>query len=606
MRIANAPLGLQLLKGSDRATPERGFIAARGKGSPMLPRWGHAKVVEVFGADLRSLATFRIVLAVLVLLNLADRVTDLSAHYSDYGVLPRIALLTDVMAPWQFSLNLMNGEPFFQALVFGAAALAALALLLGYRTRLATVVAWVTVVSIVARNPLLSGSEAVLLSLLLFWAMFLPLGAHWSVDRALKDAPPRLSMRFLSMATVGLFLQIAFVYWFTAILKSGPEWRVDGTALYYALSYDHYARPIATYLLQFPELLKILTFATLALEAFGPFFLFFPFFTGPVRTGAVLAFMSLHFGIWLTLNLGWFPWIAGFCMVCFLPTWFWDSALPKVRGVFPGQPAFVRRHLRGARGLLRACLLPLRSLLSLLGGVGWRSSTAGLAGYGDEHDQPGSSTVSTPSVPSAKQGESRSAMTPGRGTRHGSAGGSEPAVVLRSSLATNLLAAFFLLYVLCWNITTVSSFTMPERLIPLGNFLGLGQQWQMFTAGTTKYDYWHVIPGTLRGGQQVDLMAVTRGDYHPNEGVSWEKPRYVRGIYENGQWQGYLDNIIAFEEYADLRWYFNRYLCREWNARHSGDEQLVSFQMVYVSEETQPDYQPPTLQTLVLWEHSCS
>ncbi len=48
------------------------------KGSSVL-RWGRAKVVEVFGADLPSLAIFRIALAALVL---ADRATDLTAHYN--------------------------------------------------------------------------------------------------------------------------------------------------------------------------------------------------------------------------------------------------------------------------------------------------------------------------------------------------------------------------------------------------------------------------------------------------------------------------------------------------------------------------------------------
>jgi hypothetical protein len=45
----------------------------------------HTKVFEVFGADLRSLALFRIVQALLVLADLANRATDLSAHYTDGG-----------------------------------------------------------------------------------------------------------------------------------------------------------------------------------------------------------------------------------------------------------------------------------------------------------------------------------------------------------------------------------------------------------------------------------------------------------------------------------------------------------------------------------------
>src|SRR5215212_4986679 len=107
------------------------MTAAR-KDSP-LGRKARAKIVEIFGADLRSLAVFRVVLALLVLADLANRATDLYQHYTDAGVLPRTVLMQELLSPWVFSLNLMNGEPYFQALLFGVAALG---MLVGYRTRL--------------------------------------------------------------------------------------------------------------------------------------------------------------------------------------------------------------------------------------------------------------------------------------------------------------------------------------------------------------------------------------------------------------------------------------------------------------------------------------
>jgi hypothetical protein len=61
-------------------------------------RWGYEKLVEVFGADLRSLALFRIVLALLVLVDLTNRATDFYAHYTDAGVLPRTVLLEEVLS----------------------------------------------------------------------------------------------------------------------------------------------------------------------------------------------------------------------------------------------------------------------------------------------------------------------------------------------------------------------------------------------------------------------------------------------------------------------------------------------------------------------------
>jgi hypothetical protein len=183
---------------------------------------------------------------------------------------------------------------------------------------------WLLVVSIQWRNPLLLGGGETLLRVLLFWGMFLPLGAVWSIDRARGRTPEPSSLRVLSVPTAALFLQIAFVYWFAVLLKSGPEWRVHGTAIQYALSVDELARPLGTFLLHYPALLTVLTFGVLALEAFGPFLLFSPLFTGPVRTVAVALFMSFQLGIWLTLGMGIFPAVAGLCMVCFLPSWFWD------------------------------------------------------------------------------------------------------------------------------------------------------------------------------------------------------------------------------------------------------------------------------------------
>ncbi len=205
-----------------------------------MQRWAYAKVVEIFGSDLRSLATFRIVLALLVISDLANRATDLSAHYTDAGIMPRTVLVEQVLSPWAFSLDLMNGGALFQALLFAVAALAAFGMLVGYRTRLMTFIVWVLLLSIQLRNPLVNGSESPMLRMLLFWGMLLPLGAYWSVDRT-RSALPRPSPRFLSLATFGLLMQIAFVYWFTAALKSGPEWRTDYTALYYALSFDQLA-----------------------------------------------------------------------------------------------------------------------------------------------------------------------------------------------------------------------------------------------------------------------------------------------------------------------------------------------------------------------------
>lgn len=143
---------------------------------------------------------------------------------------------------------------------------------------------------------------------------------------------------------------------------------------------------------------------------------------------------------------------------------------------------------------------------------------------------------------------------------------------------------------------------MPERLLPLNYFLGIDQSWGMYAPYPTKDDGWFVIPGTLRGEEQVDLMEVARDDFTLRQ-VSWEKPQYVANTYKNEPWRKYFESILS---YRDQRPHFGHYICREWNARHTGSEELVTFQIIFMLEETLPDYQNSTPQKYVLRNHDCS
>src|SRR5690348_8190020 len=224
-----------------------------------------AKTAEIFGIDLRTLALFRICLALIILLDLAMRARDLTAHYSDYGVLPRAALLGDI--GYRFpSLHLISGSPKFEALLFIFSGLLALALLVGYRTRIATILCWLLALSLQARNPALMQGGDMLLYLLLFWGIFLPLDARFSVDAALNEEAQKAPDAFFSIATMGLLVQAMCVYTFGALLKTSPAWIPDGTAVYYALHLDYIITPFGVWLGQFGTLLQFLTYFVWSLE----------------------------------------------------------------------------------------------------------------------------------------------------------------------------------------------------------------------------------------------------------------------------------------------------------------------------------------------------
>jgi hypothetical protein len=230
------------------------------------------------------------------------------------------------------SLHLLDGSADFQGALFVLAGLFALALLLGWWTRLATAASWFLLMSLHARNPMILQGGDTLLRLLLFWGIFLPLGARWSLDGLRRPGGRPPGDAEVSAGSAALVLQVCFVYWFSAALKSDPAWRSEGTAVYDALSLDQFATPLAHDLLGFPRLLRVLTFATLGIEAAGPALLFVPWQTGRVRLAVVAGFLLFHLvGLRLCLELGPFPWVCAVAWLALLPGRFWDRVAGQVR-----------------------------------------------------------------------------------------------------------------------------------------------------------------------------------------------------------------------------------------------------------------------------------
>lgn len=291
-----------------------------------MVKW-REKIGELFGIDIRSLALFRIGLALIILGDLLVRVQDLKAHYTDEGVLPRGFVSRSLLDKWQWSLHLANGTWEFEFILFLLAGLFGLALLIGYKTRLAAILSWFFLISLQLRNPMILQGGDIVLKVLLFWAMFLPLGAYLSVDRY-RSKNPLPATPIVSMGTAALLLQVCFIYWFSALLKTDGTWRHEGTAIWYALMIEQYSTPLGLYLLHFPAVLKIMTFATFFLEAFGPFFAFSPIWTGPLRLFTAIVFTLFHLiGLNFTMELALFPYVCAVAWIAFIPTWFWAKVL---------------------------------------------------------------------------------------------------------------------------------------------------------------------------------------------------------------------------------------------------------------------------------------
>ncbi|MBX2865534.1 MAG: DUF393 domain-containing protein, partial [Leptolyngbyaceae cyanobacterium MAG.088] len=251
-----------------------------------------------YGIDLRSLALLRLGLALGILIDLGFRLGNISAYYTDQGAVPRSAL-GELWLPGYWSIHALSGSVGWQVICFAIATLSALLMLIGYRTRWATVVAWVMLVSLHNRNPLAISAPDDLLRAMVFWAMFLPLGSSYSVDQALNMSPNPQPKQILTGATLGLMVQQCCIY--------------IGSALFLTASNGNNAPGVAV-----------------VLAATGSLLLWSPIKTDLCRTLAIVLLISLHMGIALTSNLGLLPVLSCFTWLVFIPSSLWDHWAERV------------------------------------------------------------------------------------------------------------------------------------------------------------------------------------------------------------------------------------------------------------------------------------
>ena len=171
-----------------------------------------------------------------------------------------------------------------------------LALLIGFRTRSATFLSWLTHL-IFAKGHFTAYGVDLFAHITLFYGIFMPLGGVLSVDSLIKGPlspswTARLSLRVLQ-------LHLCLVYFATGIEKSlGIQWR-NGEAIWRSLmlpTYRHYDWGVIA---NVPWLALLLCWGTLIVEIGYPFFIF-PRKTRPLW---VLLVVSLHAGIAVFLGL---------------------------------------------------------------------------------------------------------------------------------------------------------------------------------------------------------------------------------------------------------------------------------------------------------------
>lgn len=289
------------------------------------------KLKNLYALDIRALSLMRIFISLILLADLIIRSTSLTAFYTAEGVIP----FKEVESAWwrhgYFTLFQFSDTFNWAAFLFVVAGIIYFCLLIGYRTKLFSLLAWLMLVSIQNRNHgiLQCGDDE--LRLILLWGIFLPWGNFYSVDATRYPGLQR-ETKYFDVPGIAYILLIFSVYFFTGILKESGEWTGDeGSALYYALSLDEMAWPLGKALLPYTGLLKAVTLITRWAEIWLPFLLFVPWKNARFRMVFLFVFVFFHVAIGLTLFVGLFYIISIACLLGLLSSNFMDWLEKKIR-----------------------------------------------------------------------------------------------------------------------------------------------------------------------------------------------------------------------------------------------------------------------------------
>jgi hypothetical protein len=441
------------------------------------------------GIDTRSLAAFRIALGLLILADLALRARNLRAFYTDFGVFPRSAYIAQA-DPLHWSLHIVFGDVWGQALLFVIAGGFALALTIGYRTKLATVGSWLFLVSLHNRLPDVLNGGDFQLRLLLFWAMFLPLGTRWAVDRYHGQRAQDRTV-ITSVATVALLLQVVIMYTTNAAFKlSGDIW-LSGDGLEYVFSLGQFTVFLGDSLGAYPTLLHVLNYLWLGAIVCSFLLIVLP---GRWRTGFVGLLMTMHLGMLLTMRIDLFPLISVAALVPFLPTWFWawlPSRLGRVRPILT-----LRR-----RGEWLAAILPI---------------------------------VTVSAVPPVLDRWNTRFMTV------------VPLVFLVLIVLWNVQ---FLGYS-----EVYGHDVLPEQAEPVIELTRTDQYWNMFAPDPLSTDGWIVAPGRLENGTRIDAFHGGPVQWDRPDDISETYPTARWRKYLVGLWRDDTADRRYFADYLCRRW----------------------------------------------------
>lgn len=280
-----------------------------------------------YSTDATALCLFRIAFGFFLFLNGISLVEDFNEWYGigDAALVPLHDSLTFYS---DFRINIFRwlspteNSAWFVLMTYIATSFL---VMIGFKTRLSTIVCFVLMVSLQNRNYSILNSGDTLMRCMLFLMMFAPTHVKYSLDAYFKEKEGGLYSSDISILTIRLMqLQFSLVYLATTLFKlKGYDW-VDGTAVYYTSRLVNFQRFVLPIVFDFPSLVKFATWSALFIEfAMGTLV-----WVKELRIWVLIAGLLLHLGIEISMSIGFFEWVMIAAYILFLEPkevfWFRD------------------------------------------------------------------------------------------------------------------------------------------------------------------------------------------------------------------------------------------------------------------------------------------
>jgi len=281
------------------------------------------KYCTAFYLDKRSLALFRIFLAIAIISCAINYLTFGDAWLNPEGLLPPSLNLRSYNH-WSvfdlFQSSLWNYGLFILTILIS------ILMAFGIHSQLCVLLLLILTISIENRFTVSGGTVGLRLGLL--WSLFIPLG---EIKNPFSKPINVYENKVVSLPTFCFFAKISIFYWAAFFNKDFNEWGIDNTAVYYSLWWGGLATQLGEIIREYPTVTIWLTRITFFIEFAAPIFLISTYRNEILRLIMVFLLLGMHLGIELTMGLEEFPFANFAIALAFLPSSFWNWLNRKKR-----------------------------------------------------------------------------------------------------------------------------------------------------------------------------------------------------------------------------------------------------------------------------------